>query len=99
MEEWKRKFGLTGQFDTSTMMGMSIRAGELTASGERSPRPSAAVRKGEYSGVDNPGCLCRMLAVEDEINVPMALSAFRDKGSRLWSLKKRKEKKKKLKLS
>ena len=26
--------------------------------------------------------------VEDEFNVPIALSAFRDKGSRLWSLKK-----------
>ena len=31
--------------------------------------------------------------VEDEINVPIALRAFRDTGSRLWSLKKRKKKK------
>ena len=30
--------------------------------------------------------------VEDEINVPIALSAFRDKGSRLWSLKKKDKK-------
>ena len=32
------------------------------------------------------------LSVEDEINVPIALSAFTDKGSRLWSLKKKKKK-------
>ena len=27
-----------------------------------------------------------MFSVEDEFNVPIALSAFRDKGSRFWSL-------------
>ena len=27
--------------------------------------------------------------VEDEFNVPIALSAFRDKGPRLWSFKKK----------
>ena len=38
---------------------------------------------------------------KDEINVPIALSAFRDKGSRLWSFEKRerKIKKKKVKFS
>ena len=34
------------------------------------------------------------VCVEDEFNVPIALSAFRDKGSRLWSFKKRRKKEK-----
>ena len=34
--------------------------------------------------------------VEDAFNVPIALCAFRDKGSRLWSFKKKKEKKEEL---
>ena len=37
--------------------------------------------------------------IEDEFNVPIALSAFRDKGSRLWSLKKKKKLKIKMKVS
>ena len=34
------------------------------------------------------------VCVKDEINVPIAPSAFRDKGSRLWSFKKKKTQKK-----
>ena len=38
------------------------------------------------------------MSVKDKINVPIALSAFRDKGSRLWSFLKR-ENQKKVKLN
>ena len=42
------------------------------------------------------GSTSELLAnAKDEINVPIALSAFRDKGSRLWSFEKEKKKKKK----
>ena len=42
--------------------------------------------------------MCGCQNVENEFNVPIALSAFRDKGSRFWSLiRKKKEKKKKRK--
>ena len=41
---------------------------------------------------------CR-LEVKDEINVPIALSDFRDKGSRHWSFLTKKKKERKLKLS
>ena len=37
--------------------------------------------------------------VKDEINAPIALSAFRDKGSRLWSFLKKKKKRKRKKVS
>ena len=37
---------------------------------------------------------CNVNAKDDEINVPLALSAFRDKGSRLWSCGKKEKKKK-----
>ena len=36
-----------------------------------------------------------IMVEKDEINVPIALTAFRDKGSRLWSFEKKKKKKKK----
>ena len=48
-----------------------------------------------FSGVSKVVESC----VEDEINVPIALSTFRDKGSRLWSLKKKEEEIIKIKLS